>query len=155
MDFLRFFEIFRDFFGKMLRRERKWQKFLPKSEISADPIFLHSETKYHISDSFLESLAVVRKNNFLVFLKITVWFGLFFIFLEFNHILGGESWQKIRLSSYKNKCLTIKSPYCHQKSFLCGFRTFFFDIKRNKFRIFHFSKIWNRHDIPVLSQNDW
>ena len=129
----------------MLRRERKWQKFLPKTEISADPIFLRCDTKYHISDSFLTLSRIPRncdkKYFFDVFKDYSVIWASFHFFLQFNHILGEKSWQRIRLSSYKNKYLTIKSPYCHQKSFLRVFRTFFFDIKRKKFRIFHFSKI--------------
>ena len=144
MDFSRFFEIFRHFLRKCSVGSAKWQKFLPKTEISADPIFLRSDTKYHISDSFLTLSRILRncdkKYFFDVFKDYSVIWANFHFFLQFSHIFWGKSWQQIRSSSYKSLCLTAKSSYCHQKSLLRWFRTFFFDMKRKKIVTFSLFK---------------
>ena len=142
--FFTIFWNFPSFFEKMLRRKWKWQKFLPKTEISADPIFLRCDTKYHISDSFLTLSRIPRncdkKYFFDVFKDYSVIWASFHFFLQFSHIFWGKSWQQIRWSSYKSLCLTAKSSYCHQKSLLRWFRTFFFDMKRKKIVTFSLFK---------------
>lgn len=155
-----FFTIFRNvpaFFKKILRWEWKWQKFIPKSEISADPIFLRSDAMYHILDSSISLFMLLRncdKNNFSTFLRSRCDLSSFpFVFFCSSIIFLGKSWQRICVSSYKNLCLTAKPSYCHQESLLRGFRTFFFDIKRKKLSLFYFSEIWNRRDIHVLVRN--
>ena len=96
--FSRFFEIFRHFSRKCSVGSAKWQKFLPKTEISADPIFLRSDTKYHISDSFLTLYRIPRncdkKYFFDVFKDYSVIWASFHFFMQFHHILGGEVGKK-------------------------------------------------------------